>query len=791
MPSLIEGYQYDIFVSYRHNDNRSGWVTEFVQALQEELAAAIKDPVSVYFDTNPHDGLLETHHVDKSLEGKLKCLILIPILSQTYCDRKSFAWQYEFCAFNRQAKDDISGRDIRLSNGNIASRILPVKIHNLEAEDIETIENEMGSVLRAVDFIYKVPGVNRPLTRKDDDVKEITHTLFYRDQINKVANAVKEITNALRVKPSDHREPGNVAGYVQSRKSKWAIISIPLIIILLAIAGFFLIPGWLQRRAEGPVSIAIIPFHNQTRNSNFDGYGFGMASEIRTQLALSGQFNFISADQATLKYADSNLSPKEIASELNVDYLLFGSFYQLGDQVKMSAELSKGETNKSLWSLAIDLSTSETVDELFDIQAKIAQRVMNWFSLRGKIENHAPTKNLTAYQYYLEATESAAKGLVPIAADLFRKAIELDGSFHAAYVGLFLSEDAKLWEHGTDTLVRPNDLRPLLDRIEELSPDSWETYFAKGVFYYHQMKDYEKGLEYLERSIQVNPEASDPLSYAGAVNRRRLNLKGALQYQVKEIEMNPRSATLWNELALTLGNSGNADGAIQAELISKRLGMKREFNYSIIFNYAARDSMLYELPADVKQYFGTDYEAYLAKEKRDWRRLLAIADTTDSDYPMLHRNMDKAFANYFKGDLASAALFAKKALDLQDLPEGPFVLFLPVDIYVLMNENEKAFAAVNDQADELMRNSHQGQDKGAICRWMIDQIIQLSFAGKYEEATRELILLNERYPAWGDYGALTGFRIDRIRKEYPPFNAALKNLKRPPLIKFPEQYRDM
>lgn len=30
MPSIIPGFQYDIFVSYRHNDNKyDGWVTEF------------------------------------------------------------------------------------------------------------------------------------------------------------------------------------------------------------------------------------------------------------------------------------------------------------------------------------------------------------------------------------------------------------------------------------------------------------------------------------------------------------------------------------------------------------------------------------------------------------------------------------------------------------------------------------------------------------------------------------------------------------------------------------------
>ncbi len=58
MASIIPGYEYDIFISYRHNDNLSGWVTEFARALQEELSATIKEPLSIYFDTNLHDGHL-------------------------------------------------------------------------------------------------------------------------------------------------------------------------------------------------------------------------------------------------------------------------------------------------------------------------------------------------------------------------------------------------------------------------------------------------------------------------------------------------------------------------------------------------------------------------------------------------------------------------------------------------------------------------------------------------------------------------------------------------------------
>ena len=45
--ALLTNYEYDIFISYRHNDNRSGWVTEFVNALQEQVDSTIKEPLSI------------------------------------------------------------------------------------------------------------------------------------------------------------------------------------------------------------------------------------------------------------------------------------------------------------------------------------------------------------------------------------------------------------------------------------------------------------------------------------------------------------------------------------------------------------------------------------------------------------------------------------------------------------------------------------------------------------------------------------------------------------------------
>ena len=198
MASILPGYEYDIFISYRQKDNKGDrWVSEFVDALKTELESTFKEDVTVYFDINPHDGLLETHDVAESLKEKLKCLIFIPVLSRTYCDPRSFAWEHEFIAFAEQASKDQFGMKVKLPGGNVANRVLPVRIHDLDNEDLKLCESVLGGVLRGIEFIYKEPGVNRPLTPEDNEKINLNATR-YRNQINKAALGIKDIIQSMK-----------------------------------------------------------------------------------------------------------------------------------------------------------------------------------------------------------------------------------------------------------------------------------------------------------------------------------------------------------------------------------------------------------------------------------------------------------------------------------------------------------------------------------------------------------------------------------------------------------------
>lgn len=105
-----------------------------------------------------------------------------------------------------QASKDQFGLKVKLPGGNVANRVLPVRIHDLDNTDIKECELVLGSFLRGVEFIYKSTGVNRPLRAKEDNPHDNLNHTIYRDQINKVALAVRDIIESMKTPVS----PGQV-----------------------------------------------------------------------------------------------------------------------------------------------------------------------------------------------------------------------------------------------------------------------------------------------------------------------------------------------------------------------------------------------------------------------------------------------------------------------------------------------------------------------------------------------------------------------------------------------------
>jgi TolB-like protein/cytochrome c-type biogenesis protein CcmH/NrfG len=576
MGSLIEGYNYDIFISYRQKDNKhDGWVTEFVNNLKGELESTFKEEICVYFDINPHDGLLETHDVDASLQDKLRCLIFIPIISRTYCDPKSFAWEHEFRAFVDMASKDQFGLKIKLPNGNVANRVLPIRIHELNAEDIDLVESVLG-VIRPIDFIYHSYGVNRPLRVRDDDMIKTTQQLVYRDQINKTANAIDEIILGLKrekTAPLEKRTRDDQSSSVYSedisRKqlispvsnqiSKKRIIII-LSVLICAIGAFVLFKTIKSNKHNQDLSdqektIAVLPFRNLSYDTTQVYFCDGFMEEILNNLQKVKNFTVRSRTSSD-QYRDTKKSISVIGHELNADYLVEGSVGREGNNLKIWVQLIDSKEDKHLWSNEY----TEEMKQIFSLQSEIAKDIANKLDAAltpeeiEKIEQ-TPTANLEAYNYYLLGDYYTWKGYDiqgwNSAVMYYEKAIQADPGFTLAYTTLARQLMAQYFffqNRSKDLKIR---CKQIIDKAIGIDPNLPEVHIALGDYYYECLMDYDKALEQYKIVLKGQPKNAEAIYSSACVYRRAGNLQMAKSLYEKAFELTPRYAYSALDLAET------------------------------------------------------------------------------------------------------------------------------------------------------------------------------------------------------------------------------------------------
>ncbi len=489
MASLIPGYEYDIFISYRQKDNKGDrWVSEFVEALKDELESTFKDEVSVYFDINPHDGLLETHDVDASIESKLKCLVFIPIISRTYCDPRSFGWEHEFKAFVEQVSMDQFGLKVKLPGGNVASRVLPIRIHDLDSNDIALCESLTGGVLRGVEFIYKTPGVNRPLRPKEDRPQDNLNNTIYRDQINKVALAIKDIILGLKSGPAvqvkeiyhdkelplevrqEKRQPDEKKRAVIN-KPKLLTVLVPIAILIIAALSVF--PKIFKnnktsdlRSSDGRISVAVMPFQNMTNDTKLSSWQKGIQDELINNLTNtdelkvepSEKINGLLQSQGITNYAlvTSSVADK-ISEKLNANVFINGSINQSGSTLRVNAQLTNSHSGEVLRSFKKEGSSKDEI--MFTIIDPLANEIKNFLIISGLKEEvyidpqrTGSSDNPEAYRYFAYGQKAFAKRDFPEAINMLKQAVDIDSNLTYAilhigwaYLNQGVYDEAKKW----------------------------------------------------------------------------------------------------------------------------------------------------------------------------------------------------------------------------------------------------------------------------------------------------------------------------------------------------------
>jgi TolB-like protein len=574
MSSIIEGYSYDIFISYRQKDNKhNGWVTEFVDNLKGELESAFKEDISVYFDSNPKDGLLETHDVHASVKDKLNCLIFIPVISRTYCDPKSFAWQFEFTAFIKKASEDQFGLKVRLPGGNVANRVLPIPIYDLDPSDKKLLEDLLGGYIRGIEFIYKSTGVNRPLLPREDNPQDNLNHTNYRDQINKVANAVKEIFDGLRNPDRDKTEISQVVDDKRrSSPKKIKTMIIPGIVILFALvlAGYFFVTNVVTLSKEKEKSIAVLPFHNYSDSIGQEWMSDGLTEEIINHLYKIKSFNRVVPLSSAMTYKGSNKKIPLIANELKVNYILEGTYKKIGDKVRINAQLVDPKKDRYIWRHEYDQPNNEMANIQVDIALQIADQI-NAFITGSEMKNLQNTLavNPEAYNLYQQGryfwNKRTKEGLLK-SIDFYQRSIARDPGYALAYAGLADTYNILVfwdWWPAGDGFVKAKEYA--LKAIK-INPDLAEAHAILGdILIWSDWKWHEAEKE-LKLAVELNSNCGIAHQYySELLDIMRKNREAREQIDLA-LQLDPVSPVFYTTSALYYCNEGKFEESLNASL---------------------------------------------------------------------------------------------------------------------------------------------------------------------------------------------------------------------------------
>ena len=388
MASLIPGYEYDIFISYRHKDNKyDGWVTEFVTYFKKELESTFKEKVSIYFDEDQQDGLHETDDVDDSLREKIKCLVFIPIVSRTFCDPASFAWKNELLSFLDFAKGDPFGLKIKVPNGNVSSRILPVRTHDLDCEDVELFERAVGGSMRPIDFVFNSAGVNRPLRAHEDDPRENQNHRCYRDQINKLANAARVIITSMRC-PRQKQEKAaasfEMPVYNDKKMAGCKIRNVASAILLICCLCYPMLTiekDKVSVNGDDGQTVAVLPFADMSENRDQEHFGDGISEELLNRLARIPDLKVISRTSAFC-FKGTREDIRTIGDKLGVTFVLEGSVRKSDNVIRINVQLSRTSDGIQVWSETFDRDSKE----ILKVESEVANAVVK--ELEIKVLNH-------------------------------------------------------------------------------------------------------------------------------------------------------------------------------------------------------------------------------------------------------------------------------------------------------------------------------------------------------------------------------------------------------------------
>ncbi len=385
-------------------------------------------------------------------------------------------------------------------------------------------------------------------------------------------------------------------------------------------------------------SIAVLPFTNMSPEPENEYFSDGLTDEIITNLTKIRALKVISRTSA-MRYKKTAKSLRQIAAELSVQYILEGSVRRYGDHLRITAQLVDALQDAHLWAETF----RGTVEDLFDIQEKVAQEIASHLRLRltpmeDRQLKKRYTENTEAYQLYLQGRFQWNKRTVEgfnKAIELFQQALQKDPLFALGYAGL---------------------------------ADAYSLLGDTDVYTLHPLEVFTKAREAVARALELDNSLAEAHTSLANLKRYDYDWAGAEEEFKKSIELNPNYATTYHWYSSLLSATGRNEEAVTA--------MER-----------ARDLDPISLPIQtdlgLTYYFARQYDRAIEQYKK--------ALDLDPNFTRAYITLSSALALTGRYDDALAEV--QKAMERTG--DRGRVAYLG-RVYALMGERRKALEAIEE-----------------------------------------------------------------------------------------------
>ncbi len=259
-------------------------------------------------------------------------------------------------------------------------------------------------------------------------------------------------------------------------------------------------------------SIAVLPFDNLTGDPAQAFFVNGMQTALINRLSSISGLR-ITSKTSTLAYTTVPKPAADIASELNVAWIVEGGVYRLGDEVRIALSLVDVTSDTNVWSDELESSVADVLKLQSEAARLVARQVqVELTSDESARLASAGTVNPEAYDAYLRGvfhTELFTPDDMRQAAGYFERALEIDPTFVLAYTGL-----NKLCRFRLQAgLVRPRDEAPrcsdLIMKALSLDDERAEVHSGLALGYWLYDYDWPAAESSFNRALQLNPNFAE------------------------------------------------------------------------------------------------------------------------------------------------------------------------------------------------------------------------------------------------------------------------------------------